>query len=179
MYIPGHISVGVLLAAAPAVARRQPLRVQTALYPVVLGALTPDIIDKSIQFAELSPYGRTVGHSIYVWALVALIWKWSELRRARWARPVGWWVAGWASHLGADLVNDVVRGYEHTGYLFAAWFGWPYTNPDMWQIQLDIADPCRTCVSSLEVVTVALAFVVALAGYLQFRRGLHELMPHR
>lgn len=169
MYIPGHLALGYLLVAGKSRARNQPIDVHHALIPALIGALTPDVVDKSLQFIGLTPYGRTVGHSIFVLAAIVLVWQWAELRKSRLAAPMGWWVAGITSHLIIDLVNDLFLGIEHTGYVFAAWMGWPNTNPDMWQVYYSVENPCLDCYSSLEVGLLALTLVVGITQYRHFR----------
>ena len=170
MYIPGHLAMGYLIVAGPALAKNRPLDVRHALLPALVGSLTPDIIDKSLQLTPLTPYGRTVGHSIFVLAGLVILWQWAVAKKAPEARPMGWWIAGIAAHITIDFINDIFRGIEHTGYLFAAWMGWPNTNPDMWQVTTTVENPCQYCYSSLEIGFLAMVMVVGVAQYLQHTR---------
>ena len=178
MYIPGHIAIGYLIVAGPALARRVHINPTTALFPALLGTLTPDIIDKTLQLTPFTPFGRTIAHSLLVFASLILLWKLATLLRL--LRPggatiVGWWLAGYGSHLIVDLINDLFRGLEHTGYLFSAWIGWPFTNPDMHQLQWPVENPCQHCYSSLEIGLLAMTLAVAITHTLQLKQGTLQL----
>ncbi|MBU6160991.1 MAG: hypothetical protein KGO50_07695 [Myxococcales bacterium] len=60
MYPPGHVAVGILLVRRM---RQFNLR-RAAVAALLLGTLTPDLIDKSLQWAAVYPWGRTWGHSL-------------------------------------------------------------------------------------------------------------------
>jgi len=62
MLIPGHLAAGVLVVAAARGVRRRP-SLSRALLPALIGALTPDLIDKPLQFLGLVSGSRTVAHS--------------------------------------------------------------------------------------------------------------------
>ena len=160
MNLPGHLAVAHLVAR-----RRGPVRFDR-LGLVTLGALLPDIIDKPLMFAGVTPYGRTVGHSLVFWAFALLLFMVAAGRRLRRTPALGLVVAGGISHLLVDLVDDLVEGFQSSGFAFSAWAGWPITNPDMWSWRvtpyLDVAR--RTEMTTvLEVATVA-GVCVALAA---------------
>lgn len=154
MYIAGHLSVGYLLACQGGTARAQ-------ITAACLGALLPDLIDKALLFAHLTPYGRSVGHSALVWWAWAL-WTHAARHTARdapgeaWVR---WLVIGAMSHLGADLINDLVAGLLYTRFLFSAWYGFPVWTPD--DGHCIITQPalisCRDCTTPLELAVIAAA----------------------
>jgi hypothetical protein len=149
---PGHLAVAYLLARRGVVAR--------GLWhaaPVWLGALLPDLADKSLQWLKLTPYGRTVGHSVLVWLALAVAWRLVAPRvLPKTASASGLVILGGFSHLAIDLVDDLVEGVERTGYVFSAWFGWPFTNPDMWNAKCPhLFAPLPHAVTTLELATVA------------------------
>ena len=124
----GHVAFAWLAADARTSDRTLPL-------VAAAGALLPDLLDKSLKFAGVYPWGRTIGHSVVVWLLLAgfVVLTATTVRPARWAP---WLVFGGFSHLVADLVNDVVAAFQWHEYVFAAWWGWPITNPDMWAVKV-------------------------------------------
>lgn len=128
----------------------------------MLGALLPDLIDKSLMLIGVTPYGRTVGHSLVFWLFTSWLWMLAVGRRLPRARWLGLVLLGGISHLVVDLVDDVVEGFEYSGYPFSAWFGWPWTNPDMWSPKVSHVFPVWAyATTSLELLT--LVAVVALA----------------
>lgn len=148
---PGHLAVGYL------VARGSLPRLGSSVAPALLGALLPDLMDKPALWMGFTPYGRTVGHSAIVWALFSLAWVVAFRRRASVSASIaGFVVLGGLSHLAIDLVDDVIEGLERSGYVFSAWFGWPFTNPDMWNVRSPhLLAPMAYAVTTLEVATVA------------------------
>ncbi len=149
---PGHLAVGYLLSR-----RGGPPRVASRILPALLGTLVPDLVDKPAMWIGLTPYGRTVGHSAIVWAALSLAWAVAFWRRSSAAGTVaGFVLLGALSHLVIDLVDDIAEGLERSGYVFSAWFGWPFTNPDMWNIRSPhVLEPMAHAVTTLELVTVA------------------------
>lgn len=149
---PGHLAVAYLTGRRRSLARWLPL---------VLGTVTPDVIDKTAQLIGVTPYGRTVGHSVLLWgwiAVAALIARGRGLGRGGWL--VAFWLGG-ALHLMTDLVDDVVEGFSHSGWAFSAWMGWPWTNPDMWNLRVPHAlGPWPGATTVLELLTVG-ACVIA------------------
>ncbi|MFP4598965.1 MAG: metal-dependent hydrolase [Persicimonas sp.] len=155
MYPIGHASLATLLAHRHATAEARPIAPHAELYPVIFGALLPDLVDKSILYLGVSPYGRTVGHSLLVLGLCAALWCFFRVRDAGGTRAFGWMLVGWASHFIGDLANDIVAGAHYTGYLFSGWMGWPYTNPDMWEWKVaPLVAQCSGCYTGLELVVV-------------------------
>lgn len=155
MNVWGHVALAHVLARR----RRADAKVSQVGWTVV-GALLPDVVDKGLRLAGVFPWGRTVGHSAYVltlFALVALLVK---------REAVFWLMAGWVSHLFADLTDDVICGIQATGYVFATWYTWPYFNPDLNAVRVVPIHAGRACVSVYE------AFVVVWALYVgRFRRN--------
>ncbi len=98
----------------------------------MVGTFLPDVLDKSLMLVGASPCGRSVGHSLVFWGTATLLFIiLYAVRHPRestvWALVVGGW-----GHLVVDAVDDLFAGFEHSGYAFSAWAGWPWTNPDMW-----------------------------------------------
>lgn len=164
MYIPGHVSVAYLAGHArevgtgldePAVTR--------GLYVCILaGALYPDLVDKLHMYLGFSPFSRTWGHSVFAIAAVGVIWVVMRLLTARGSRPLGWFLAGWATHFAADFANDLVAGVWYTGYVWSPWFLWPvFDADDLYWEYAPVIYPCRGCYTFLEVGAVLLALYVA------------------
>lgn len=148
---PGHLAVAYLLG------RRRPGARLPRFAWLACGALVPDALDKSAMLLGLTPYGRTVGHSLVLWASMLTVWMWAAGLRVPAASALGLVTAGGVSHLAADLVDDVVEGVERTGFVFSAWAGWPWTNPDMWSVRVDHLWPyARHATTSLELLTIAM-----------------------
>lgn len=157
MNLTGHLAVAYLLA------RRRPVRRLHRLGPLAVGALLPDAIDKPVMLVGLSPYGRTVGHSLTFWSFAWVFATIAVVGQLRGATPFGLIVAGGWSHLVTDLVDDLVEGVQYTGYAFSAWAGWPFTTPDMWSMEIPhflSSRPHATTV--LEWSTVVVCVVLAL-----------------
>lgn len=163
MFIPGHLSAGYLAAAVSAGVRGRAPRLRTEILPVTLGALTPDLIDKSAEFVGIYGHSRGVGHSL---VFLAAVWiGWRLLRR--WgsvsAHPVAMWVLGIASHLAADLTNDIGRAFLYARNLVSSWFAWPWATPDGLEIPLGFtAFPDVRGLTPFEVMLTAVAVLVAV-----------------
>jgi hypothetical protein len=167
--LPGHLAVAYL------VARRRPAARLSRLVPVTAGALLPDAVDKPAMFLGLTPYGRTVGHSLTFWSLALLFWAVAAARRMRAAPALALVVAGGWSHLFVDLVDDLVEGFQSAGYAFSAWAGWPYTNPDMWSWVVPHLSARRgEATTVLELLTVALCL-----GWAMRERDVPARVPGR
>ncbi|MGE0786559.1 MAG: hypothetical protein AB7S26_12885 [Sandaracinaceae bacterium] len=155
MNVAGHLAVAFLATGERARLRRAGL--------VLIGTLTPDIIDKSAQLVHLTPYGRTAGHSTLLWGSLALLTMiaWSRSHDAADARA---FVLGGVLHLAVDLVDDVVEGLQQTGYLFSAWAGWPWTNPDELNVRVPHLLPHGAGYPTfLEGLTMLVVVAIALA----------------
>ena len=53
MHFAGHLAIGYLTAAGPALAKGQRPDLRLALLPAVVGAITPDLINKPLLFFDL------------------------------------------------------------------------------------------------------------------------------
>lgn len=156
MNVAGHLALAYLLA------RRRRRAWLARLEAIALGALLPDLIDKSLMLIGATPHGRTVGHSFVFWLFVTWLWMLAVGRRLPRAGWLGGVLVGGISHLAVDFVDDVVEGVEHSGYIFSAWFGWPWTNPDMWQPRVEHLFPTwEFATSSLELVTLIAVALLA------------------
>lgn len=122
---PGHLAMAYI---ATRQRTRLGRRAHVAAF-AMFGALLPDIIDKSLIVLGVYPWGRTVGHSLITWTLVAafVVMIGAALRplpRAPWV------LVGVASHFFADLLDDAFAGVVSTSYALTSWFGWPLFTPD-------------------------------------------------
>ena len=154
--------MGWLCARAAAGDRAGRVWFWRVLCPSLLGALTPDLLDKSYYILKISPYGRTIGHSVAVWGLIGLALWWSRRGRARSVVYVWWW-CGACAHLLTDACNDLVMGVLHTSYVWSGWWGWPLSTPDHFEVRAaqTLLGPCRDCTSLLEWAVIAAALISA------------------
>lgn len=152
MYLPGHVTVAYLVGRHREGARVSAL---VALAPVIFGALLPDLIDKPVFLLRLSPHGRTVGHAYWIWGFLAALWMIAWARRLRRADWLGGLVLGGVSHLLTDLVDDLVDGFQTSGYAWSTWGLWPWLDADdvYWRVP-HLLPRSTSMVTVLEVATV-------------------------
>ncbi len=136
MHIPGHLAVGALVALELRPRRGVPGERwgRRVLAPVWFGALLPDLIDKPILWSGSSVYGRTVGHSVLVWALVCLVAAWARTRRVSGHAALGWVTLGVVTHGLADVLEGVLMGGLHGKVWATSWWVWPWATPDTWSL---------------------------------------------
>ncbi len=173
MLLPGHIAVGFLYGAGVRPGEGELHRLRGAVPYCVLGGVLPDLIDKPIHWAHLSPYGRTVGHSVVTLLVLGLVYLMLRQRFPRLGVALVLILAGMATHLLADLVADLEGGLRFTGYVFSAWYGWPFTNPDQCDVHVfRVAHAYGRYVTYAEITVVAFAAVRAggLAARIWSRR---------
>ena len=172
MYLPGHLAAGYLAVGAHALARNHTLDVRRALWPALLGTVTPDIIDKPLDIIGIFAYSRAFGHSLIFLVGLWLWWRWLKRRGSSWAMSVGWWLAGIATHLGVDLLNDMMRGLERRGFFYAGWPYWPVSDYGSHRLLFEIGDHLRIhpTFTSLEIATMAAAVAVGMAMRVQLKR---------
>lgn len=152
MNVWGHVAFGHALAT------RMPWKLdqlRSRALPVIVGALIPDVVDKTLKIAHIYPWGRTVCHSAYVLTLFALV---ALLIKRQWFI---WFVAGWVSHLFVDLTDDVICGVQATGYVFATWYAWPYYNPDLYPVIVTPIYASQSCSSVYETFVTLWALYIA------------------
>ena len=151
----GHLAVGYLVARAD----------RASLRPVWVGMFLPDLIDKPLLLVGYTPYGRSIGHSLFFWCVMAVLWMVAYAWRFTRARTFAALLVGGLSHLAVDLADDAVMGLERSGYAFSAWMGWPWTNPDMWSVRVPkLFAPDSAATTSLELlVLLACAIVLVRA----------------
>ena len=166
MYLPGHLAMGYLAAAGTSLAQRRPLDVGGALLPALIGAVTPDFIDKPLDFIGITQSSRTLGHSIFFFLAALALWWWLSNRRWKHRRAMGWWVVGICTHLAIDFVNDAFRGLEERGFFFTAWAGWPITDASQHQILVEIGRHIRIhpLFTSVEIGVYAMTLALAIAS---------------
>jgi len=153
---PGHIAFGYLTAR-----RRGESMSGRFVAGLFVGALTPDLIDKTLMYADVYPWGRTVGHSVLVWAVFALVAALANRRGTMVPKAIA---LGWASHFCADFLDDLVAGIMYERYVFSAWFTWPYLNPDLYPLILDqsIMGPCNGCYTAIEAAVIGLFVLTSI-----------------
>jgi hypothetical protein len=110
MFVFGHLGFGSALA--------RPWRDRFSRPALLAGMLLPDVIDKPLYYARLSPFfscTRTFGHTgllIVVILLAGLAWR----RRAVAALAVGM-----ITHVILDCALDATAGGESSAFRAAAW----------------------------------------------------------
>jgi hypothetical protein len=147
----GHLAVGYFVGRARG----------GAMVAALVGAILPDLIDKPAQLFGLTPYGRSVGHSLIVWSLLWIVSApRSTLRSVAILRTA---IASASVHLATDLVDDVAEGFERSGFAFSGWFGWPVTDPDMWNLRVPHAFARAEGIPTLlELATIACCLISAV-----------------
>lgn len=160
MFVPGHLATGVLVGVVAARLSGRRASVRWMLAPAALGAVTPDLLDKSYMALGGSIYGRTVGHSALFLVGIAVVWAlwWAWSARSLPSAPVGtaapsarhsgrprhapttlrtpfgFWVLGVGTHSLADLANDAPQGLTQGGHVISSWFGWPWATPYTYEV---------------------------------------------
>lgn len=130
--------------------------------PVIVGTFLPDLIDKPLMLAGFTPYGRGVGHSLLFWVTGALLFVIAYAARHPREPTLRALLAGGWAHLATDLVDDLFAGFEHSGFAFSGWAGWPWTNPDMHSLRVPHLLSTDTGATSLLELGVLLACAVVL-----------------
>ena len=152
----GHMAVAWILVDGP----RGRLAKSGAIG--ALGALAPDLLDKPARVAGFTDGSRWIGHGVFTWILVWAVWRFLKGRRPGWARPLGWFSIGGASHIAVDLVNDILIGTFETGTFLNAWL----LSPFLGQAQillLGAAPPLPNGITRYVLeVAISLLFVVVL-----------------
>lgn len=110
MLFPTHLVFGILLS----------LIFDLSIFPVVLGSVFPDIVDKPLGSTNLVSYYQTVCHSGTFLLLVSLcsacVWYMFEYI------TLGYFAIGMVGHILLDITNMVVNSRpDHYKFLF-----WPF-----------------------------------------------------
>ena len=113
MFIFGHLGIGRRLAS--------PWRARLPALPLMVGMLLPDLIDKPLYYARISPFissTRTVGHTAL---FLILLWGYAQVRRSSVAAALA---VGVVTHL---LLDGFIETFDPRG-LSASWhaLAWPF-----------------------------------------------------
>jgi len=153
MVFPGHIAAAYLAAHYGKLDERV----------AFVAAVFPDAIDKTARYVlHLTPNGRVPAHSLLVLAattvLVWLVWRRRPLTLA--------WVAGYASHLLADLLTDLLQYGGNFDFLL-----WPIVPPSAsrYSTLFGSVIDYGAGVYLLELAVCAWAIVVALRARRMYR----------
>jgi hypothetical protein len=112
---------------------------------------------------DVFPWGRTIGHSALLWALVAPIARGPRARA---------FVLGALSHLLADLADDAVAGLVQGGHLYSAWAAFPFATADDFELELRNGRQVDELPTTLELGTIATAlFLAARRARMKRTRG--------
>ncbi|RLM83593.1 metal-dependent hydrolase [Halobellus sp. Atlit-38R] len=120
----GHAALGYVLYSLYARRRYGGPPVGLTVFALGIGTQIPDLIDKPFTWTiPLLPYGRSLGHSLFVLgAICSLLWLYFQHPDQR-ALTSAFGI-GYSSHLVGDAIGPVVYGeYANLGYLL-----WPITN---------------------------------------------------
>jgi membrane-bound metal-dependent hydrolase YbcI (DUF457 family) len=136
-----------------------------------LGALAPDLLDKSARAARLTYGSRWIGHGVFTWLLVWAAWRFLKGRRPKWAQALGWFSIGGTSHIAIDLINDLLIGAFETGSFLNAWLLSPFLGQA--QLRLLGAEAPLSCGITPHVLEIAtsLLFVAVLLEQATRRRA--------
>jgi uncharacterized membrane protein len=139
----------------------------------VAGAALPDVVDKPLAMAGVTPLFHSVVHSaLFGIGLAALLLVVRRSGRPAAVRAVSAVTVGWGSHLGADATHLVLNGRpENTVFLL-----WPLVAS--WD-SIE-AGPVPFVVRYLWTPSFCVEIAIWLvAGYLLLRDGLPEGVPQR
>jgi hypothetical protein len=111
MFVFGHLGIGDTLAA--------PWRERLPRLALFSGMLLPDVIDKPLYYARVSPdffsCTRTVGHTILLTAIALGV---GAFRRSKMLTAIG---LGMATHLVLDCALDAMAGTDNSALVAALW----------------------------------------------------------
>ena len=116
MFVLGHLGIGSRLLFG--------LRRRLPAWPLYLGCLLPDLIDKPLYYGLLALHRlpplisgtRTFGHTGIFLLLVALA---AALGRRAWLRAIA---AGVATHFALDIAGELVTGADPESSIWLAIF---------------------------------------------------------
>jgi hypothetical protein len=116
MFIFGHLGIGRRLAS--------PWRARLPALPLMLGMLLPDLIDKPLYYARISPFissTRTLGHTFL---FLILLCGYAVARRSSTAAALA---VGVVTHL---LLDGFLETFDSRG-LASSWhaLAWPFMSP--------------------------------------------------
>jgi hypothetical protein len=144
VFVFGHIGIGRGLA--------RPWIHRLPAVPLIVGTLLPDLIDKPLYYARISPFiscTRTFGHTgIFLAALTSV----ALVRRSR---VVGALAVGVATHLLLDgLVSGFGRDPQHSAWLALTW---PF-------LQRSFAEQFTSMANHLRILIVMQIVAAEIAG---------------
>ena len=134
----------------------------------VLGALAPDLLDKTARALRITHGSRWLGHGLFAWALVWCLWGLLRKKRSRSAQPLGWFALGGTSHIATDLISDLLIGVCETGVFLTAWPLSPFL--ESVQFQVLSAGPPILCGISHHVFEIAVSLIVVVTLLVQATR---------
>lgn len=173
----GHAAVGYLLYSAYVRAGFDSRPAGPQVLALAVGTQLPDLVDKPLawQFHVL-PNGRSVGHSLLVFALVVLV-AWLALQRTSRDVPLTAFGIGYLSHLLGDGLYPFLDGEFHAlGYL-----AYPLVPP----IEYDVLDAGFIAIVLSKdfgvtgYVELGLALVAIVLWYVDGMPGVRLLVPGR
>jgi hypothetical protein len=117
----GHAAFAYLTYVAVAAATDRNLPARWALVPLAVGSQFPDLIDKPLAFYGLLASGRSMGHSVFVAAVLVGGVAWRVRASGSSTRSGGWrhrlatvapgaLAVGYATHLVGDVLAPVLAG---------------------------------------------------------------------
>jgi hypothetical protein len=162
MFVFGHLGFGQQLA--------YPWRQRLPRWPLLLGMLLPDLIDKPLYYSRVSDFiscTRTVGHTgLLCLAFLAL----GFALRKRALVAIG---AGMVTHLALDLFLDVLTGDQAKTTWIA--MTWPFRSGHFADVYIaSIAEHSRRLLT-VETIVGEIAGIALL--FFDYRRTRHAVPP--
>ncbi|MDB2293268.1 metal-dependent hydrolase [Halorubrum ezzemoulense] len=117
----GHLAFAYLWYTVYAAAGTHRLPARLALVPLAIGSQFPDLIDKPLAYVGVLTSGRSLAHSLFVFAICSVtLWWLTNRLRGRWTpeslpehlrivTPAAFAI-GYLSHLGGDTYRFLLTG---------------------------------------------------------------------
>lgn len=172
----GHLAFAYLWYAGYATIGTHRLPARVALVPLAVASQFPDLIDKPLAYLEILPYGRSLAHSLFTFAICSLaVWWLASRLRGRWgdgtvpeslrALTPAAFAVGYLSHLLGDTYRFLLAGdLWPARFLVYPLFPLPESPADdiaPWNRMLRIYQDMSTH-PQLELIAIALAVFVGL-----------------
>lgn len=123
MYPPSHLAFGYLCYSAYAHIRWKHPPPGDKVLVLAFGTQFPDVVDKSLWWLGVWPYGRFIGHSLVIISMAALFLYFVTAVKHYRRRLIPPFLAGTISHSIADIIPKAIYG-NPLGSDFG-WVLWP------------------------------------------------------
>lgn len=117
----GHLAFGLLLYLVFVSLRKERTIPPSVVFALAFGTQFPDVVDKPLAWSlGVLPNGRSLAHSIFTFALVAVILYYVARRYDRTAGATAF-CFGYLSHIVGDVLSPLLDGELY----YASFFLWP------------------------------------------------------